>query len=155
MALDAGALEDALFSALGETPDTAAEAADNLANAYAGYASDGTFASSTVTIDGARINALAATLAAGLVPAPVPATFLAALASGVATFWTGAPVVGVQSGATVGCPGAASLPAALAAALAVPNDRETAAQVLAAALHTATLTVTAAVVPDPTPLPIA
>jgi hypothetical protein len=155
MALDDAALEDFILSFLESTAASASDAAAHLAALYAAYASQGTFAASTVTIDGARESALAVTLAAGLVPAPVPATFLAALAAGLATFWTGVPVVGTQAGATVGCPGAASLPAVLAAALAVPNDRETAAQALAAALHTATLTVTAAVVPDPTPLPIA
>jgi len=155
MALDDDALEDAILAFLESTADDATAAADALAELYAEYAADGMFSASTVTIDGARESALAATLAGGLVPSPSPATFLAALASGIATFWTGAPVVGAQAGATVGCPGAASLPAALSAALAVPNDREAAASTLAAALHTATLTVTAAVVPDPTPLPIA
>lgn len=156
MALNSASLEADLLAFLSGESDDVQQAADGLAAAYADYASAGMFGASTVTIDGARESALAATLAGGLVQAPDASTFLSALASGVATFWTAVPVVGAQSGATVGCPGAASLPAALAAALAVPNDRETAAQALAAALHTATLTTTAVVAPPPaTTLPIA
>jgi hypothetical protein len=156
MALDAGALEDAILAFLNDTADDASAAADALAEIYATYAADGTFGASTVTIDGARESALAATLLGGLAPSPSAAAFLTALSSGLGTFWTGAPVVGAQSGATNGCPGAASLPAALAPILAVPNSREDAAGELAGALHTATATVTATVSPPPaTVLPIA
>ena len=156
MALDSGALEDAILEFLEGTPDTAADAADALAELYADYAGDGTFAASSLVIDGPRVDAFAATLAGGLVASPDPTAFLTALSSGLATFWTGAVVAGPQNGATVGCPGAASLPAALAAMLAVPNDRESAASGLAAALHTATQTVTALVSPPAaTTLPIA
>lgn len=149
MALSAIDLEDAIRAFLNTAPDTAQEAADSLASLYADYAAAATFGASAVTIDGARESALAATLASGLVQAPSPATFLAALATGVATFWAAVPVVGAQAGATNGCPGAASLPAALATGLAVPNTRDAAAALLAGALHTATLTTTATVAPPP------
>lgn len=156
MALDLGALESSIGAFLAGTSEDAQEAADEIAAAYADYAAAATFGASTVTIDGARESALAATLAGGLVQAPDPTIFLAALASGIATFWTGAPVVGAQSGATVSCPGAASLPAALAAILAVPNDVGAATLELAGALHTATGTATALVSPPGgTVLPIA
>lgn len=156
MALDAGALENDLLAFLESTSEDAQQAADSLAAIYADYAAAGMFGASTVTIDGAREAALASTLVAALGPSPDASAFLAALASGLGTFWTAAPVVGAQAGATVGCPGAASLPAALAPVFAVSNAREDAAQALAEALHTATGTVTAAVTPpDGTILPIA
>jgi hypothetical protein len=157
MALDSAGLEDALLDLFESPSETPHDAAVSFAAVYAAYSADGMFGASTVTIDGARESAFATTFEGGLVVSPTPAGFLAALSSGVATFWTGAPVVGAQSGLTNGCPGAASLPAALAALMANPaNTAEVAAAGYAAALHTATLTVQATVSPPPaTVLPIA
>lgn len=162
MALDSAGLEDALLELFESASQTPHDAAVSFADVYATYAADGAFGANTYAIDGPRESALATTLEGGLVVSPAPAGFLAALAAGVNTFWTTLPVgpptgAGPQTGATTaGCPGAASLPASLAALMANPaNTPEVAAAGYAAALHTATLTVTATVSPPAaTVLPI-
>lgn len=158
MALNTATLTANLLDLFSSTSESKSEAAIAMADVYALYAADGMFGASTVTIDGARETALANALEAGMVepPAGSLATFAAAWATGLSAFWTGAPVVGAQAGATVGCPGAGALAAALVAALNPAHTPATAAAAFATALHTATVTVTAAVAPPPgTVLPIA
>lgn len=158
MTLDPSALASALEATFASLPETASDAADALAGNYYDYASAATFGASTPTLAPALRTAFAATLLGAIaVPSSgTPATFAAAWASAVATIWIGVPVAGAQSGATVGCPGAAALTASLTTVFAnLANTAATCAQALAAALHTATLTVTAAVAPPPgTVLPI-
>jgi len=159
MALDAGALEDAVRAILAASPANATEAANNWAGAYDDYCSGAMFGASTPTLTGKRA-AFASTLAAAFAPVPppavpVPGTPAAAFGAAVAAYWTAVPVVGVQSGATNGCPGSASVPAALVALCVAPSTADLFAAGFAAALHAATLTVTATVSPPSgTVLPI-
>lgn len=132
--------------------------ADGLANAYYSYASAGMFGASTPTIPPANKSAMASTLQSAISdPSNGSASsFASAWASAVTTFWIGVPVTGAQTGATVGCPGAASLSGSLTSIFGnTSNTFQSVADDLANALHTATLTTTAAVVPPPgTVLPI-
>lgn len=159
MTLDAAALADTLEDVFASLPETAADAAAALAAVYYDYASTATFGPSAPEIPTANRDALASALEAAIsVPAAgSPATFAGAWAAAVTLFWIGVPVVGVPSGATVGCPGAASLAATLTTLFAnLANTATSCAAGLATALHGATSTVTAAVAPPPgTVLPIA
>lgn len=158
MTLDKDALATDLENVFTSMLATAAEVADALASVYTSYASACAFGASTVTIPPAKTEALAAaflsvlaTPATGSAPA-----FAAAWASGVAAFWVGNSVVGAQAGAVTACAGAASLVATLTPIFANnQNTAAAAAQDLATAIHTATLTTLAAVAPPPgTVLPI-
>ena len=152
MALSQSDLKAALKAVFDAMPASHNAAAADLAAAYHDYAGGGLFGTSVPTLDDARRDAMAATLlAARATPASgLPATFAGAWTSALATYWTGAPVTGAQTGSTVGCPGAALQLAALTALFAnLANTAETCATGLAAALHTATGTVTASVAPPP------
>ena len=159
MTLDPGALADALEELFARLPETAADAAEGMAAAYFDYASAGMFGASVPQLTSTHRDALAATLltAIAIPAAGLPATIAGAWSAGVTAFWPGVPVVGAQAGATVGCPGAAALAASLTAVFAnLANTAESCALSLAAALHGATMTVTASVTPPPgTVLPIA
>jgi len=148
--------QSALASALKDVFDaqgSASVAADGLAAAYADYAATGMFGTSVPAITGEA--ALAATILSAIQTpsAGSPATFGTAWASGLATFWTGVAVAGGSgAGTTAGCPGAAAVGAAIAAVVAVLTNTTTiAANGIAAVLHTATLTVTAALTIPPNP----
>jgi hypothetical protein len=155
MALDSTALTDALVDVFENMPASKEDAAAAIAQAYFDYASDGQFSASAATPTEDYRDAMAGTLATGLTVPGLPLTIAAAFAAAVATFWTGVPVVGAQAGATVGCPGASALTGALSAVFAnLANTAATCGAAVANALHTATLTVTAAVSPGPTPLTI-
>lgn len=158
MTLDPSTLSSALAELLAGLPETAADAADGMAAAYFDYASAGMFGPSTPVLTSAHKDALAATLLSAIaVPAAgLPATIAGAWSAGVAAFWLAVPVAGPMAGATVGCPGAASLVASLTVVFAnLANTAESCALSLATALHAATLTVTANVAPPPgTVLPI-
>lgn len=158
MPLDKSALASELENVFGAMLPTASDVADALASVYTNYAKEGRFGSSTPQIPPAKTTALAATLLAAIADpaAGSPATFAGAWASGLAAFWAAVPVVGAQSGAVGACPGAASMLATLSLLFANQNNSlEDGAKGLADALHIATLTVTAAVVPPPgTVLPI-
>lgn len=157
MALSLSSLSGALVDVLSAALPSVGEVAGALADAYVEYAAAGQFGASGLEIPPANRDALAATLEAALDPSVgTPATFGAAWAAALTTFWVGIPVVGAQAGATVGCPGAAALVTTIAAAVTNPvNTTEQAASAIAAALHAATQTVTAAVAPPPGTLPIA
>jgi hypothetical protein len=150
MALDASALHSAVLAHLGTSQASTAAAAAAFAKVYDDYAAGGMFGASTPTLTGRKAifeGVLAAGLAAG-----VFATSATALGNAVSAYWGPAPspvpVVGVQAGTVVGCPGASAIAASLAALL--PSaPKATAATALAAALHTATQTVTATVTPPP------
>lgn len=156
MALDVSALTDDLVAVFEAMPPSKEEAALAIAQAYLDYASDGQFAASAAVPTNAHRDAMAGTLATGLTVPGLPATIAAAFAASVATFWAAVPVVGAQSGATTGCPGAAALTGVLSAVFAnLVNTAATCGASVASALHTATQTVQAAVSPGPTPLTIA
>jgi hypothetical protein len=158
VALSQSGLASALEAVFVALPADAATAAADLAQAYYDYALDGLFGASTPTLTTSHRDAMAATLEAAIsVPVSgLPATFAGAWSAAVATFWTAVPVAGAQTGATNGCPGAASLTGTLTTLFAnLANTAATCAASLAAALHTATLTTTATVAPPPaTVLPI-
>jgi hypothetical protein len=159
MALDPSALESQLasvFDSILNSNGTADDAGTALASVYANYAGGATFGASTPVLTSQQ-SALAGALKLSLALPGLAATHAAAWAAGLTAFWVAVPVVGAQSGATVACPGAASLTATLTALYAnLANTAATCAAGLAAALHTATLTVTAVVSPPPaTVLPIA
>lgn len=155
--LDASSLGSALADVFASMPPTKEEAARALATAYREYAASGTFGASTPVIVDEMRDAMADTLAAGLSVPGLPATVAAAWAAAVTAFWLGVVVVGPQLGATVGCPGAASLVGALIPVFAnLANTAATCGSSCASALHTATMTVTATVSPPPgTVVPIA
>ena len=151
MALDPGSLNSAVLAFMGATNPTTLDAANALADVYDAYAAGGLFGASVPTLTG-RKSLFASALAGGLA-AGNPLTAALALSGAVAAFWGTSPapipVVGAQVGTVNGCPGAAAIPGALAAMLAIPNTKETSAATLAGVLHTATLTVTANVAPPP------
>lgn len=152
MPLDVSKLSSSLKDVFASMPASASDAADGMSDAYYDYASDATAGGGKVAIPGANKSALAAALLAaiGAPAAGSPVSISGAWASGVAAFWIGVPVTGAQSGATVACPGAASLLASLTAIFAnVANTADKAAAGVAAALDVATKTTTAAVAPPP------
>jgi hypothetical protein len=157
--LSSSSLASALQNTFANMPASASAAATSLAANYYDYATAGMFGASAPQIPTANRDALKTTLLAAIaVPAAgSPPTIAAAWAAGLAAFWLGVPVAGAQAGATVACPGAASLTASLTVVFAnLANTAAVCAQALATALHTATMTVTAAVAPPPgTVLPIA
>jgi hypothetical protein len=158
MALNVDALADDLEDAFASLPATASDAADAIAQCYYDYTAGGAFGASLPTITPAMRDAMAATLLVAIATPATgsPAAFGAAIAAAVTTYWTAVPVTGAQAGATIPPPGAATLPAALAAVVAnLGNTVATCAAAMAAALHAATLTTTAAVSPPPgTVLPL-
>lgn len=150
MSLSESTLASSLESMLGIAQPSAAAAAAAMAEAYDTYAADGMFGASSPQIPPTARAAMAATIL-GAISAPAsgsPATIAGAWASGVAAYWTGVPVVGAQTGATGGCPGAASLAGSLSAVFAnTTNTAATCAAGMAAAIHAATITTTATVAP--------
>jgi hypothetical protein len=140
-------------------PLGAVQGAKKMANIYATYAKAGMFGLSVPQFTGAEEAILAATLAAVFaLPVPNPAAFGLAWSAGLTTFWLAPPILvtGVQAGAVAAIPGAAAVTAPLLALVAIPaNPAPVAASMLAVALHAATMTCIAAVVPPPgTTLPI-
>lgn len=150
--LDQSSLASELTDVFEALPETAEAAALALANAYRAYAADGAFGASSPVILDVQRDAMKSTLFAAIEDPTVgaPATIAAAWSAAVTAFWIGVPVTGPQTGATVGCPGASALVGSLTPVFAnVANTAEMCANGLAAALHTATMTVTATVAPPP------
>lgn len=158
MALNQASLASAFKDTFASLPSSASNAASSLAANYYTFASAGMFGSSVPGLTTAKRDAMASTLLAAIATptSGAAATFAAAWATALTTFWVGVPVTGAQAGATVGCPGAASLSPTLTTLFAnTANTATSCGQGLAAALYTATMTVTAAVAPPPgTVLPI-
>lgn len=157
MALVSADLASSLASVFASMPASPAAAAEALAGAYFDYAKLGNFGGGIPLLPAleAKRDALKTTLEAAIGNPLVglPATFAAAWASGVATFWTGVTVAGATSGTTNGCPGASSLTGSLSAVFAnLLNTPTTCAAGMALALDTATKTTTATVTP---PIPAA
>lgn len=152
MPLDVSKLSSALKDVFASMPASASDAADGMAAAYYDYACDAMAGGGKAEPPAANKSALA-TAILGAIAAPaagLPVTIAGAWSAGVAAFWVGVPVTGAQTGATVACPGAASLIGALSAVFAnTANTAETAANGMAVALHAATITTTAAVAPPP------
>jgi hypothetical protein len=150
VALDQTALKNALAAVFASMPASASAAADALAGAYDTYATAGRFGTNVPVLTGRRA-ALKSTLEAGMLVPGAPGVFAAAWSSGVNTYWTGVAVASVappQSGTTAGCPGASALTGALSTVFAnLANTANTCAAGVAAALDTATKTVTATVTP--------
>jgi hypothetical protein len=135
-----------LFAVLNSYPETVLQAAQGLASAYATYAQAGIFLSGTLAPLTAQQAAMMQTLFAAMSAYGTIQEHATAWGSALAAFWVGAPVVGVNAGATIGCPGAGAAAAAISLSLrTMPPDVATAAAELADALHTATTTVTATV----------
>ncbi len=145
MALDTGALQDAIRALLDTNQADFASAGDAWAEIYDSYCAGAMFGSSTPVLTGR----------AGAFASGVAATTAAAFSSGVATYWTAVAVAGAQSGVCASCPGAGAITAALAALAPGPNSKDDFAAAMATALDTATRTCTAAVAPPPgTVLPL-
>lgn len=152
MALNSAGLATAIQNVFESYPDSAADAASGLADAYYNYASAGQFGTSTIQLTPGHKSALESTLLSAIQdPESASASgFASAWSSGVATFWTAVPVAGAQSGVTNGCPGAAALSISLTSVFSnTENSASDAANQLATALHGATTTVTATVAPPP------
>lgn len=153
MALALPVLTNALVAALSKPNDSAAAAAQAIADAYTTYAQGGQFLASTLAPLDAQGKVLAATLLTGF----SSLTLLGGCTgfeTGLIAFWTGAIIIGAAPGATVNCPGAIGLSNIIAAAFASPQPSgEVAAQVLATILDTATRTVIGSVtIPGPPPV---
>ena len=157
MALDVTQLGNDLAAALATLPPSKEDAAMAISQCYLDYAQNGTFGASVPVLDNTYRDAMAATLAAALGLPGLAATAAAAYAAAVTTFWAVVAVAGPQVGTSNGCPGASALTGAIAAVFAnLANTYATCGAGMAAALHTATLTVTATVSPPPgTVVPIA
>lgn len=155
--LDASSLAAALADVFASMPPSKEDCALAMANAYRDYAAAGTFGASAPVILDAMRDAMADTLAAGLTVPGLPVTVAGAWAAAVTAFWLPAAVVGPAVGVTAGCPGATALVGALTPVfLNVANTPATCGAGCAAALHAATMTVTATVSPPPaTVVPIA
>lgn len=150
-------LGDALAAIFANYPASPEACALAMADAYIDYASSGAFGASVPVLTGDHRDALADVLLVAIeLPAlGLPATIAAAWAAGLAALWAAVPVVGLQIGATAGCPGAGSIIGSLTAVYAnLANTAQTCGDGTAAALHSATLTVTANVAPPPSPVPI-
>jgi hypothetical protein len=156
MPLVQSVLKSALQSVFESRPSSAADAASQLAQAYATYAQAGVFGSSTIPSLASLQAGLQSQLQSGF-SSQSAASVAAAFAAGLTAGWIGVPVVGGQAGATVTCPGAAAITAPLTAVfMSMPGSASDAADQIATILHVATQTVTAAVAPPPgTILPIA
>lgn len=132
-------------------------AANGLALAYYNYVSGSKFGLSAPVLPTALRDAMAATLAAGLALPGLAATAAAAYGGALATFWTGVAVAGASgAGSVAGCPGSTACIATLTAGfLSFPATSALAAAGIAAALATATLTITCALgPPSSTTVPI-
>lgn len=150
MALDPIALGNAIAALFMSHPATKEIAAAGLAQAYFDYASTGTFGASLAVPTTVQRDAMAATLATALTLPGIALTAATGFATALTAFWVAVPVVGAQAGATVGCPGAGAVGPAMAPTfLNLANTEALAAQGMANALQTATLTVTANVAPPP------
>lgn len=141
MTLDPSQLQSGVRAFLSSSAASPAAAAAAFAQVYDDFAQGAQFGASTPQLAG-RKAAFAGTLAAGLVAmAPAPA-----LVAALNAYWAAVPVVGVQSGVTAGCPGAAAVPGSLAVLLPIAT-KDQAVAALTGALVTATATVTATVAP--------
>lgn len=146
MPLASSTLRQGLFAVMNSYPPTILEAARGFASAYGAYAAAGTFLAGTLPSVAAQ-QATMAQMLFGAMQGPVEAAaYATAWAAALSAFWVGVPVAGPNAGLTIGCPGATAAQSAILASLtAMPGTVLQAAQDLAAALHTATLTVTATV----------
>lgn len=150
MPLNPSKLSGALIPIFEAFPDSKDKAGRQIADAYRNYCGDGLFGSGAPVLTDIMRDAMATTLAKGLTVPGLPPTIAGAFAASVATFWIAVPVIGPQSGVTNGCPGAGAIAGALTGAFAnLANTPQTIALAVAAAMHTATLTVTANVAPPP------
>lgn len=154
MALNPTSLASDLDDIFSSYPDSAEEAAHRFALAYASYCEDGMFNASTMPSCAVIATAVEGALLSAL-PQQTSIAFAQAIANALTTSWVGIPVVGPQTGATIGCPGAVGLVASLSAILnSQPATTLAAAQQIAGALHSATISVTALIsIPSP-PTPV-
>jgi len=115
MALSKSTLVDAMQRLLDASPSTAADAAVQWANAYAGYAAAATSTAASLPVN-ASANAaiLVGGFQAGLA-ALVPASAGALVAQAVVAFWQAIAWVGPTASGATAFPGNAGLAAALAA----------------------------------------
>lgn len=115
MALNKSTLADALARVLEASPATAADAAAQWANAYAGYAAAATSSASSLPVNAAaNVAILLGGFQSGLA-ALMPVSAGALVAQGVTTFWQAIAWVGPTASGTTAFPGNASLAAMLAA----------------------------------------
>lgn len=146
MALVAQSLSQALFAVMNGYPETVLQSAQGLAAAYTAYAQAGTFLGGGMGPLSAQQAALTQALYAVMQSYGAIEDYADAWGNALTTFWVGAPVIGVNSGVTIGCPGAPAAAAAISLSLrTMPPDIFTAASEVAAALDVATRTVTATV----------
>ena len=115
MALSKSTLADALARVLEASPATAADAAAQWANAYAGYAAAATSSAASLPVNAAANFAiLLSGFQVGL-SALMPASAGALVAQGVTTFWQAIAWVGPTASGATALPGNAGLAPMLAA----------------------------------------
>jgi hypothetical protein len=118
MALNKSTLADALARVLEASPATAADAAAQWANAYAGYAAAATSSAFSLPVNAAaNVAILLGGFQSGLA-ALMPVSAGALVAQGVMTFWQAIAWVGPTASGTTAFPGNAGLAAMLAATFA-------------------------------------
>jgi len=159
MALNPAQLTLGLTSILQAFLPSGAIVAKQMALTYTTYAQGGQFGASLPTLTPAHTAALeGALLPALLVPqGGNPALLANAWAAGLLAFWIpGTPVLGAQAGAVIACAESGLVVVPMIAAFSnITATAPLTAALMATAIHAATITTTAAVVPPPgTVLPL-
>lgn len=141
MALVTATLQASLTALLTADNADPATVATGLANNYVAYAQSGQFLLGTLGPMTALAAPLAQTLLAGM-QAQTLAAFANAWSTGLTTLWIGVPIIGGLVGATINCPGAATVATSMLATFATPAaSRADGVLRLVTELDTATRTV--------------
>ena len=159
MALNPAQLTLGLTTILQAMLPSGALVAKQMALTYTTYAQAGQFGASVPTLTPAHTAVLEAALVGALLlpQAGTPANLANAWAVGLLGFWIpGTPVVGPQVGTVIACAGSALVVAPMIAAFSnLAASAPLTAALMATAIHAATITTTATVVPPPgTVLPL-
>lgn len=141
-------LADALAAIYASLPPVE-ESAERMAEAYGDYVQTAVFGGAVPVVTGLHKDAMKATLLAAIDPPIIglPATMAAAWAAALTVFWAAMPVAGLGvAGVSEGCPGASDAIGPITGVYAnLANTPESCGAGVAAALQTATETVTAMV----------
>ena len=135
-------------------PDSASDAANKMAKAYADYARGAVAGGLPITLTGGEEKRLAAALLSAFAGGNgTPATGAMAWAAGLTAFWLSPPVVFGAGVVTVAL-FPAVVPAVLGSIAAPSSDKSPPIAQVVQGLDTATRTVLVLIPPSPTPVPI-
>jgi len=154
MPLNPAQLTSGLTSVLQAFLPNGALVAKQMAAVYTSYAAAGLFGASAPVLTPAHTAALEGALLGALTLPPqagTPANLANAWAAGLLAFWIpGTPVAGAQVGTVIACAGSALVVGPMIAAFTnIYSTAPLTAALMASAIHAATITTTAAVVPPP------